>query len=52
VIRHQHAIGAENVKLLFNIVPEAARYLVQRDISEIARSTVFNHLQMLFVFQV
>ena len=43
VIRHQHAIGAENVKLLFNIVPEAARYLADRDVVEIARSTVFNH---------
>jgi uncharacterized protein len=42
-IRHQHAIGAENVKLLFNIVPEAALYLGNRDIVEIAKSTVFNH---------
>ena len=44
IIRHQYAIGAENVKLLFNIVPEAAQYLAQRDVAEIARSTVFNHL--------
>ncbi len=44
VVRHQHAIGAENVKLLFNIVPEAARYLADRDVAEIARSLVFNHL--------
>ncbi|HBE77164.1 MAG TPA: SgcQ protein [Firmicutes bacterium] len=42
VIRHQHAIGAEDVKLLFNIVPEAAKYLGDRNIAEIARSTVFN----------
>lgn len=42
-IRHQHAIGAENVKLLYNIVPEAARYLADRDIVSIARSTVFNN---------
>ena len=42
VVRHQHAIGAQNVKLLFNIVPEAARYLADRDLAEIARSTVFN----------
>jgi uncharacterized protein len=42
-IRHQHAIGAENVKLLFNIVPEAALYLGNRDIVQIAKSTVFNH---------
>ncbi len=42
VVRHQHAIGAQNVKLLFNIVPEAAKYLADRDVSEIAKSTVFN----------
>ena len=40
--RHQHEIGADNVKLLFNIVPEAARYLASRDVVEVARSTVFN----------
>ena len=44
IVRHQHAIGAENVKLLFNIVPEAAKYLANREIVEIAKSTVFNHL--------
>ena len=43
VVRHQHAIGAQGVKLLFNIVPEAAQYLGGRDIVSIARSTVFNH---------
>lgn len=43
IVRHQHAISAENVKLLFNIVPEAAKYLGNRDIVEIAQSTVFNH---------
>lgn len=43
IVRHQHAISAENVKLLFNIVPEAAQYLGNRDIADIARSTVFNH---------
>ena len=42
-IRHQHAIGASNVKLLFNIVPEAAKYMADRDIESIARSTVFNN---------
>lgn len=41
-VRHQHEIGAENVKLLFNIVPEAARYLADRDLKQIAKSTVFN----------
>ncbi len=42
IIRHQHAIGAENVKLLFNIVPEAAQYLGTRDIESITKTTVFN----------
>jgi hypothetical protein len=42
VVRHQHSIGAENVKLLFNIVPEASHYLADRDVVEIAKSTVFN----------
>mgnify|MGYP000870969507 FL=1 len=41
-VRHQHAIGAEKVRLLFNIVPEAAKYLADRDIVDIAKSTVFN----------
>ncbi len=43
IVRHQHAIGAEDVKLLFNIVPEAAGYLSNRDVADIATSTVFNH---------
>ena len=42
VVRHQHAIGAQHVRLLFNIVPEAAAYLARRDVVSIARSTVFN----------
>lgn len=41
VVRHQHRIGAANVKLLFNIVPESAVYLAQRDLASITRSTVF-----------
>ena len=43
VVRHQRAISASSVKLLFNIVPEAAVYLQERDIVSIAKSTVFNH---------
>ncbi len=43
IVRHQHAIGAQDVKLLFNIVPEAAKYLGDRDVVSIAKSTVFNH---------
>lgn len=42
VVRHQREIGAEKVKLLFNIVPEAAKYLADREIESIARTTVFN----------
>ena len=42
VVRHQREIGAEDVKLLFNIVPEAAKYLADRDIESIAKTTVFN----------
>lgn len=42
VVRHQHAVHAQNVKLLYNIVPESASYLAERDIASIARSTVFN----------
>ncbi len=42
VVRHQHAIHAGHVKLLFNIVPEAAVYLGRREVADIARSTVFN----------
>lgn len=42
VVRHQHAIGGRHVKRFYNIVPEAAVYLAQREIAAIARSTVFN----------
>ena len=41
-VRHQREIGAENVKLMFNIVPEAAKYLTDRKIESIAKTTVFN----------
>ncbi len=42
VVRHQYAVGAENVKLLFNIVPEAAQYLADRNVASVAKTTVFN----------
>ena len=42
LIRHQYAIGAENVKKIFNIVPEGAQYICDRDIQKVARSTNFN----------
>ncbi len=40
--RHQRRVHAQDVRLLFNIVPEAAAYLGNRDVVDIARSTVFN----------
>ncbi|NLV59009.1 MAG: BtpA/SgcQ family protein [Clostridiales bacterium] len=42
VARHRSRLGLENVKLMYNIVPEAARYLGDRDVADIAKSTVFN----------
>jgi len=42
VVRHQHAVNGQGVKLLYNIVPEGAVYLGSRDVADIARSTVFN----------
>jgi hypothetical protein len=42
VVRRQYAIHGQDVKLLFNIFPEASAYLADRDIASIARSTVFN----------
>lgn len=40
--RHRRRIHGEHVRLLYNIVPEAAVYLGGRDLASIARSTVFN----------
>lgn len=42
-VRHRKAIDADEVRLLFNILPEAAQYLANRSIVDIAKSTVFNH---------
>ena len=42
VIRHQKRLHADDVRLLYNIVPEAAAYLGNRTPADIARSTVFN----------
>jgi len=42
VARHKKDLGLKDLKLLFNIVPEAAKYLGDRDIVDIAKSTVFN----------
>ncbi|RUS47086.1 BtpA/SgcQ family protein [Cohnella sp. AR92] len=42
-IRHKAELGAKDLKMLFNIVPEASKYLADRDIVDIAKSTVFNN---------
>ena len=41
VARHRHRVGGSNVKLLFNIVPESAVYLAQRDLASVTATTVF-----------
>ena len=40
--RHRHRIGADDIRMLYNIVPEAAVYLSARDIASIAKTTEFN----------
>lgn len=40
--RHRHHIGADHIKMLYNIVPEAAVYMGHRDIASIAKTTEFN----------
>ena len=40
--RHRARVGASGVRLLYNIVPEAATYLGGRDLAQMTRSTVFN----------
>lgn len=42
IVRHQRAVCGQDVRLFFNITPEAAVYLGGRDLAEVARSTVFN----------
>ncbi|MDO8108352.1 BtpA/SgcQ family protein [Isoptericola sp. b441] len=40
--RHRARMGATGVRLLYNIVPEAAAYLAERSLAQLTRSTVFN----------
>ena len=40
--RHRHRIGADDIRMLYNIVPEAAVYIAERDIAAIAKTTEFN----------
>ena len=42
VVRHRQSLNGEGIRLLFNIVPEAAVYMANRNPADIARSTVFN----------
>lgn len=41
-VRHQRRVDACDVKLLFNILPEATSYMGQRTLADITKSTVFN----------
>ncbi len=43
IVRHKMRLGCKDLKMFFNIVPEAAKYLADRDIAEIAKTTVFNN---------
>jgi membrane complex biogenesis BtpA family protein len=43
VARHRARLGGQSIRMLFNIVPEAATYLARREIADIAKSTVFNN---------
>jgi membrane complex biogenesis BtpA family protein len=40
--RHRARVGAQGVRLLYNIVPEGATYIAARDLDRMTRSTVFN----------
>ncbi|MDD4075620.1 MAG: BtpA/SgcQ family protein [Eubacteriales bacterium] len=42
-VRHKMALHQDKLMLFYNIVPEAAKYLADRDIEQIARSTEFNN---------
>lgn len=40
--RHRARVGASAVRLLYNVVPEGAAYVANRDLAQMTRSTVFN----------
>lgn len=40
--RHRARLGAHGVRLLYNVVPEAAKYVADRDLAQMTKSTVFN----------
>lgn len=41
-VRRRNYLGGENVRLMYNIVPEASVYIADRAIEDIAKTTVFN----------
>ena len=41
-LRHRRALHGRDIRLLFNITPEAAAYMGPRTLSEITKTTVFN----------
>ncbi len=41
-VRRRNAVGGENVRLMYNILPEASVYIAERSIEDIAKTTVFN----------
>jgi membrane complex biogenesis BtpA family protein len=43
IARHRALLGLKDLKMLYNIVPESAVYLGNRNVEEIARTTVFNN---------
>ena len=44
ISRHRRALGLQNkVKLLYNIYPESAQYLGNRDVVDVAKTNVFNN---------
>lgn len=42
ISRHRARLHQQNLKLFYNIVPEASVYLAPREIESVAKSTVFN----------
>lgn len=42
IARHRVSLGQQDLKMLYNIVPESSVYLANRPIESIAKTTVFN----------
>lgn len=40
IVRHQYQIGAENVKLMYEIAPHGAAYVGNRELTDIAKTTI------------